>query len=123
MTTDPDDFNKRVDQLKADDWEVVLKYATWLRRHSRAVLYLLVGPTGSWVLWPLILGTDPKLSKEMIQVIQLASALGLPFLVELLRGLLRPYADRRGNLRGGLNLGHTGVTPEEADEDNRRWGR
>lgn len=58
----------------------------------------------------------------MLQIIQMASALGIPFLIELLRGLLRPYADRRGNLRGGLNLGHTGVTPEEADDDNRRCG-
>ena len=58
-----------------------------------------------------------------MSVFEFASNLGIPFVLELLRGLLRPYADRRGNLRGGLNLGHTGVTPEEADEDNRRWGR
>ena len=118
-----EDFNRKVEKLKADDWEVVFKFASWLRKHPRAVLYLVIGPAGSWVLWPMILGTDPRISREMVDIIQMASALGIPFLIDLLSGLLRPYADRRGNQRGGLTLGHTGITPEEAEKDNRREGR
>ncbi len=117
-----DDFNRRVDRLNHDQWAAVLKIASWLRRHPRVFVYIVLGPAGQWVLWPMIQGAHLQLSREMMSVFEFASNLGIPFVLELLRGLLRPYADRRGNLRGGLNLGHTGVTPEEADEDNRRWG-
>lgn len=121
--TKNDDFDRRVERLNADQWDSVMKIASWLRRHPRVFVYIVVGPAGSWVLWPMIQGAHLPISREMMSVFEFASNMGIPFVIELLRGLLRPYADRRGNQRGGFNLGHAGITPEEAEADNLRRGR